>query len=140
MALCEFWDFYLVCQISKKVLTLNLLNMINPTFANSVHPDLMAVEEAIWSLFVMQLVNWMNRLYQVIWLVDSQEWVWLNYLSSRIRVRTFFLCPQLWRSWRSILLLGHWSVCAYETTFRGQKIWTFCHLSSHSWVHMGFIP
>ena len=45
-----------------------------PTFANSVDPD----EETIWSgstLYVMQFVNWMNTLYQVIWLVDSQKWV-----------------------------------------------------------------
>ena len=46
----------------------------NPTFANIVDPDQMASKEAIWSgstLFVMQFVNWMNTLYQVIWLVDG---------------------------------------------------------------------
>ena len=31
------------------------------------------------------------------------------------------------------------SIRTYELTFRGQKIWTYCHLSSHLWVHMGFI-
>ena len=34
------------------------------------------------------------------------------------------------------------SVCPSALTsgcLGGQKIWTFCHLSSHSWVHMGFI-
>ena len=58
-----------------------LLNTTTPTFANSVDPDQMASEEAIWSgsaLFVMQFMNWMNTLYQEIWLVDSQQWVWLN--------------------------------------------------------------
>ena len=63
------------------VLTLILLNTSLPTFANSVDPDQMASEEAIWSgstLLVMQFVNWMNKLYQVIWLVNSQKWVWLN--------------------------------------------------------------
>ena len=52
----------------------------NPTFANSVDPDQMASEEAIWSgstLFVIQFVFWMKTFYDVIWLADSQKWVWL---------------------------------------------------------------
>ena len=61
-------------------LTLILLNTTTPTFANSINPDQMASEAAIWSgstLFVMQFMNWMNTLFQEIWLVDSQKWVWL---------------------------------------------------------------
>ena len=49
-------------QLSKygKNLTLILRNTTTPTFANSVDPDQMASEEAIWSgstLFVMRFVN-----------------------------------------------------------------------------------
>ena len=42
------------------ILTLILLFTTTPTFANSVDPDQMASEEAIWSgstLFVIQFVN-----------------------------------------------------------------------------------
>ena len=42
------------------ILTLILLFMTTPTFANSVDPEPMAEEEAIWSestLFVIQVVN-----------------------------------------------------------------------------------
>ena len=63
------------------MLTLIPLFTTIPTFANSVDPDQMASEEAIWSgstLFVMQFVIWMNTVYFVIWLVDSQQWVWPN--------------------------------------------------------------
>ena len=58
-----------------------LLNTTTPTFANSVDPDQMASEEAIWSgstLFVICSLWIENTLYQEIWLVDSQQWVWLN--------------------------------------------------------------
>ena len=44
----------------KQTLTLILLFMTTPTFANSIDSDQMASEEAIWSgstLFVIQIVN-----------------------------------------------------------------------------------
>ena len=52
--------------------------MTTPTFANSVDPDQMASEEAIWSgstLFVIQFVNLNEKhyIYDVIWLA---KWVW----------------------------------------------------------------
>ena len=55
--------------------------MTTPTFENNVDLDQMASLKAIWSgstLSVMHLVNWMNILFQVTWLVDNQMWVWLN--------------------------------------------------------------
>ena len=78
LTLC-YKNMYIILKLYK--LTLILLVTTTPTFANSVDPDQMASEEAIWSgstLFVMWFVNWTNKLYQVIWLVDRQKWVWLN--------------------------------------------------------------
>ena len=71
-----------------KHLTLILLFTTTSTFANSVDPDQVAPEEAIWSgstLYVIQFTN-LKTLYDIIWLADSQKWVWLIKLFSRIRV------------------------------------------------------
>ena len=46
--------------LSAEILTLILLFMTTPAFANSVDPDQMASEEAVWSgstLFIIQFVN-----------------------------------------------------------------------------------
>ena len=61
-----------------------------PTFANSVDPDQMASEEAIWSgstLFSFSLWIWTKILFDVIWLADIQKWVWLIKLFSRMKVK-----------------------------------------------------
>ena len=56
-------------------LTHILLFTTTPIFANSVDPDQMASEEAIWSgsaLFVILYVNfYINYLDQVIWLAEN---------------------------------------------------------------------
>ena len=71
------------------LLTLILLNTTTATFANSVDPDQMASEEAIRSgstLFVMQFVNWMKKLYQVIWLVESEMGVAKLIYSAKVKL------------------------------------------------------
>ena len=70
--------------------------MTTSTFANSVDPDQM-LEEAIWSestLFVIQFVN-LNE--NIIWcnVTDSQKWVWLIKLFSRIRVKVSMVLETL---------------------------------------------
>ena len=75
-------------------LTLTLLFTTTPTFANSVDPDQMASEEAIWSgstLFVIQFVNLNENIIWYIWLADSQKWVWLIKLFSKIRINSQWL-------------------------------------------------
>ena len=78
-------------------LTLILLFTTTPTFANNEAPDQMASEEAIrWlpkkpsdqDLHCLSFVLWIwtKTLYGVIWLADSQKWVRLIKLFSRIRV------------------------------------------------------
>ena len=61
-------------------LTLILLFTTTPTFANCLS----------FSFWI-----WTKTLYDVIWLADSQKWVWLIKLFSRIRVKTpiVFLWP-----------------------------------------------
>ena len=59
--------YSLYLDIRVKILTLIQLFTTTPTFANSVNPDQMASEEAIWSgstLFVIQFVN-LNK--NIIW-------------------------------------------------------------------------
>ena len=76
------------------MLTLILLFMTTPTFANSVDPDQMASEEAIWSGSTLSFSLWIctKTLYDVIWLADSQKWVWLIKLFNRIRVNWTYIC------------------------------------------------
>ena len=60
-------NIYVLFNEQKGPLTLILLFTTTPTFANSVDPDQMASEEAIWSgatLFVFQFLN-LNK--NIIW-------------------------------------------------------------------------
>ena len=66
--------------------TLILLITTTPTFANSEAPDQMASDQDLHCLSV-RLWIWRKTLYDVIWLADSQKWVWLIKLFSRIRVK-----------------------------------------------------
>ena len=69
----------------RKKLTLILLFTTTPTFANSVDPDQKPSNQDLHCLS-FSLWIWMKTLYDVIWLADSQKWVWLIKLFSRIRV------------------------------------------------------
>ena len=83
-----------------------LLFTTTPTFANSVDPDQMASEQDLHCLS-FSLWIWMKTLYGVIWLADSQKWVWLIKLFSRIRVNTPIIIyhlylsdkPKKWQHW-----------------------------------------
>ena len=58
-------------ELSKKALTLLLLNTTCPVLANIVDPDQLASEEAIWSwsaLLVIKFVNFYKKSDQEIWL------------------------------------------------------------------------
>ena len=58
-------------------LTPDLLNPICPAFANSVDPDQLASEEANWSESTLFVIMWIfiNKLDQVIWLVENWKWI-----------------------------------------------------------------
>ena len=70
----------------RKILTLILLFTTTPTFANSVDPDQKPSDQELHCLSY-SLWIWMKTLYDVIWLADSQKWVWLIKLFSRRRVK-----------------------------------------------------
>ena len=60
---CEYSTWLYYCT-KIHTLTFILLNMTNPTFANSVDPDQLASEEANWSgsaLFAIKYVNWYQQ-------------------------------------------------------------------------------
>ena len=51
----------------RNVLTLILLFTTTPTFANSVDPDQMASEEAIWSGATLFAIQFMNLNENIMW-------------------------------------------------------------------------
>ena len=85
---CRFTAYILLNRklSHQKTLALNiLLFTTTPTFANSVDSDQKPSDQ---DLHYLSFSLWIwTKTYDVIWLADSQKWVWLIKLFSRIRVR-----------------------------------------------------
>ena len=71
--------------LANMLLALILLFTTTPTFANSVDPDQMASDLDLHCLS-FSLWIWTKTLYDVVWLADSQKWVWLINLFSKRQV------------------------------------------------------
>ena len=97
-----FVSFVSFAQISQWVFPFHCYhNFINPypIFANNVDPDQMASEEASdQDLHCLSFSSWiwMKTLYDIIWLADSQKWVRLIKLFSRIKGWFSFLWILSW--------------------------------------------